>query len=561
MKKRARCVGFMAILLAAVTGAPSVAFADKVQEPAEELTQILETQLQSVAEQNSALEEYLGLAVLKDAINENGLQIHTVWGLTKETAALLTDSVPEDVYLELTFQADPEAGQWSLTAGAGVDDGSLLDLSVYGDTEMLVLTAPAFYGEALGIQSGSLLEQYEGSGLEAMLAGLLDDGLVDELEDLDLVMDFYPETSEPDVLSEEALSELEQAVDTVAVGSTIEKTEQGDTSIYTLTAQTDEILGLYAEILRLYLEELDDAGLLEGILTDDEIAAMLAIDDLENQMDLLVGQGRVETIVNTWLEEVSGVIGEKMIGKFYVRDNQVESIVFAAEVFNIEENETCEIFSDGGFSESDSASSAAGAVLVALTFADPEASVQEVTCKIRLLDYETDDTVTIALTKQSEQSGTQPKASACLEVTESGVKTYESILYQMCFDSATGEMDVSLFLTDPDTGEELELRLASTFCDVERGSGFTWVIDELALGEDGAAAGITGEISVQADPGTIEAPENPVMLFDLDEEELNQLIADVYIRALSWADDAGQIWDSALEIETEVQSEAIVPIE
>ena len=66
-------------------------------------------------------------------------------------------------------------------------------------------------------------------------------------------------------------------------------------------------------------------------------------------------------------------------------------------------------------------------------------------------------------------------------------------------------------------------------------TGFVWTIDALELQAEGQAAGVCAEISVSSEPGEIAEPENPRMIFELDQGGLMGLLMEISVNAENWA--------------------------
>ena len=97
-------------------------------------------------------------------------------------------------------------------------------------------------------------------------------------------------------------------------------------------------------------------------------------------------------------------------------------------------------------------------------------------------------------------------------------------LFSEKFNSATGHYDLTFSLTDQETGKETTTQVESRFTDVVPGENFVWDIDRITFEQNGNSTEmLRGQIRVQARPEDLVQPEDPVMLFDLSEEEMRKV--------------------------------------
>ncbi|MCD7841403.1 MAG: hypothetical protein LUG56_02925 [Lachnospiraceae bacterium] len=555
-------------LAAAVMLVPTAASAQ--DDVTEELNQILETQFSAEAE--SVLGDYLGLDALQEAFAANGMQIQAQLGLTEEAGALLEGTLPEDTYLSFGFQQDPNAKQWLLSFGAGLEEESLLDMSLYGDEEILALSLPQFYSGALGLRAGSFLEQYNASALKEYL-GLGDLG-IDDFE-----MSFYPEDTwaeaEEGSLEAELSDTVQQAVDEfMESGFSISKAEEGDGVTYTAVIETDAVLDLYEVIWDEYLDILDEMGIL------DLYMAGLASSYSTEDMDL-------EEVMEAALDEISAMMGEEGIMTFYVQDGLLQSITYQFDIYEEEvyaelndssadaedssELTGSELMAEGddiaapeeaegvgtSAEETEAASGTeepVGFMIFSYILDDPAHPDDAFTLQFYAEGYDTGNVGTIRIRKQTEQTDTVTEATISVTVEEDDEVMYDADVYRISFDSATGELDMTAGVTDPDSGEIAGLKMTSVFHDVVPGSSFGWTLEELSIVSEDESIGLTGELSVQADPGTIEASDT-AMIFEADEDEINNIIMEIYMNAMTWAEEVQSAWYEALGIEPETEDD------
>ncbi|MCD7766093.1 MAG: hypothetical protein LUH53_06180, partial [Lachnospiraceae bacterium] len=496
-------------------------------------------------------------------------------GLTEEAGALLEGTLPEDAYLSFGFQQDPNAQQWLLSLGAGLEDESLLDISLYGDEELLALSLPQFYSGALGLRAGSFLEQYNASALKEYLE--LGDLGIDDFE-----MSFYPEDTGADAeegsLEAELSDTVQQALDEFEAGLSLTKSEAEDGVTYTAVIETDAVLDLYAVIWDEYLDILDEMGILDLYMTG--LSSSYSTEDMN-----------LEEVMEEALDEMSAMMGEEGIMTFYVQDDLLQSITYQIDIYEEEvyaelddmsadaedssEPTGSELMAEGddiaapeeteeGGTSAEEASDPEGTdttaegpvgfMIFSYVLDDPTHPDDAFTLQFYAEGYDTGNVGTIRISKQTEQTDTVTEATISVTVTEDDEVMYEDTVYRISFDSATGELDMTAGVTDPDSGEFAGLKMTSVFHDVVPGSSFGWTLEELSIVAEDESIGLTGELSVQADPGTIEESDT-AMIFEADEDEINNIIVEIYLNAMTWAEEAQNAWYEALGIEPETEDD------
>ncbi|MCC8106326.1 MAG: MSCRAMM family adhesin SdrC [Clostridiales bacterium] len=571
MSRKKKCMGSMAVAMVAAMMATQIpVFAE--EDVTEELNQILEAQFS--AETESALDEYLGLKALQEAFAANGMQVQVQAGLTEESGALLEGTVPEGAYLNLGFAQDPNAKQWQLSLGAGLEDESLLDVSLYGDEAMLALSLPQFCSSALGVRAGSFLEQYDSSALKDFL-GIGDLGIDD------FNMSFYPEdtgaAAEDGSLETELSENLQQELDDfLASGFSMTKTDTEDGVNYVAVVDTDEALELYGAFIEDYLDTLDEMGILDLYMTG--LSSTYSTEDMD-----------LEEVIEASLEEMSAMMGEEGIITFYVQNDLLQCVTYQIDIYDeddyadtddmsedVDAEEASELTGNNLMAEGDDiaapeetegADAAAeeaeessavtdepgGTLSISFILNDPAQPDDAFTLYIEAKEYGAEENAgTITISKQTEQADTLTETTIDVIVAEFGEVQYDETVYRLSFDSATGDMDMTAGITDPDSGEYVGLKLESVFHDIAQGSSFGWTIEELSIVAEDESIGLTGEVSVQADPGTI-AETDAAMIFEADEDTLNNLIMEIYMNAMTWAEEAQSTWNGALGIEPETE--------
>ena len=226
--------------------------------PMEELTAIIEAQNEAQKQHKSMLEEFLGTE-LGAAMKENGFAVQIRGNLTEDTIRLMDaeEILSEDSHISFGFRNDPKQRKWLLEAGGGQTQEPLLNMSLYGDENRLALSLPQFYKGSLSLHAGNLAEQYKGSAIAQIMS--VED---EEMQLPDINMNFYPSdgvellTGALSGWQEETLTNMQELGSKAAV----EKAEEGDTSVYTVTVDTEHIVEFYQAYMASYLSLLSDFG-------------------------------------------------------------------------------------------------------------------------------------------------------------------------------------------------------------------------------------------------------------------------------------------------------------
>ena len=125
------------------------------------------------------------------------------------------------------------------------------------------------------------------------------------------------------------------------------------------------------------------------------------------------------------------------------------------------------------------------------------------------------------------------------------------IPFTATFDAQTGDLNADVEFTDG--ADSIQMKLDSTFRQPEEGSGFIWTVDELSMSSMGETLGVSGEVSVTADPGELAAPEEERVVLEMTEGELVDLVNEVLTNVNVWAgqfvpqDSATDAVEAALE--------------
>ncbi len=439
-------------------------------EPIEELRELLEQTVQD-GKSSSAIAQYLGLEELKKAISEKGLtfefRMEPGKGILQESG--LSDWIRENCYYKWKAQIDPAGKQWMLDTGFGLMDQDVFSSTLYGNKEMLTLSVPQLYEKPLGIRSGNLYEQLKSSWAADAAEKIPSD-------ERDFELNFFPDEETLEMWKDE-LRELygyeedtekqyEELLNTFLDELTCTKGEEGDETVYSIEMEMDAARELYLGWFDLYYGPLKTFGK----VTEYEFDQVKT--DLEEEFD-----------------EFEKVVPENPSVKCYVEDNRLDRI-------------TGTIFVDMSGAEGQ--------------FVNIDDSSETEVLRKKSLEFE--------IIFWEETAGVMSTDVNFYVRDEEQEDFYYCNLFSGRFDSATGHCDLTFSLTDQETGAETAVQVGSRFTDVIPGESFVWDIDRITLEQDGDSTELLkGQICVQARPEDPEQPEDPVMLFDLSEEELQQV--------------------------------------
>lgn len=515
----------------------STAFAS----PMEELTAVIEAQNEAYTQHTSLLEEFLGTG-LGAAMKENGFSVQVRGNLMGDTIRLMDaeEILSEDSHISFGFRNDPKQRKWLLEAGGGQTKEPLLNMSLYGDENRLAFSLPQFYKGALSLHAGNLAEQYEGSVIAQIMSV---EG--EEMEMPNINMSFYPSEG-AEVLTgafggwkDEILTNVQELGSKAAV----EKTEEGDTSVYTVTVDTEHLVEFYQAYMSSYLSLLSDfgvTGLPEMETFESEMEA--AWDEMLASMEQTFGESFSvdvlvkDDLVSGYRFETTMPIGGDEYDTAYVVSDTLEAAESAEDAAD-EAEEITEDAADEAEEVAEDAEDMAEEVEEAhvafdFTFADPTDITKGYTCKCTVTsDYDTAD---ILFDMASETDGTVEKYTGTYDISveDAGAETLMSMPFEVTFNSETGDLDGNIEINAD--GETFLMKLDSTFGQVEKDKGFVWTVDELSMSYMGESLGIKGEVAVSADPGEFEAPQEERVLLDLTQGELIDLMNEIMANANTW---------------------------
>lgn len=573
---------FAAVLSAAML-IPSVSFAtSNDQNAAEELKAILTAQQEQSAD--SLLEETLGLSQLTKAASENGLQWHFTGGLLPETAALL--GIPDgwsDTTCSLLTRIDPKLKKYLFEAGLQHASDNLLDVSLYGDEDLLAVAIPQFYSGSLALRSGNFRQQYLKSGLSELLGN----DASDDIPDLDL--HFYPQTAASD---DSLISELQSTITGLQDSVAVTKATDEGVDIYTATLRADQLTDFYRTLFRQLLAPMqalddfsaDDAEELEAQLEEmltmfqsvlpEEIPVQFEVSDqllqrIHYELDLDVNA--LEALADEYDDSYDD---DYDYDDAYDDDYDYDDAYDDDYDYDDAHDDDHDYDDTDDLYDSDHTGAAFG-IHVNESVSELPKDIDTISCSYELafanpenlsegynffmnLGYGEAPSALMAVSlnySQQQEDGTE-SAALSLSIDADGESVYSATPYVMQFDSASNELAAQFSITDSDTDETIALFFSGTFSDIEKGKRFRLDIDDLSLNNITAAAedmeslGITASLSVDAEPGDIVTPTDCRYLLEMDQNALMSLFMECSANAETWS----QLY--APESESEPESEA-----
>lgn len=576
---------FAAVLSAAML-MPSVSFAtSNDQNAAEELKAILTAQQEQSAD--SLLEETLGLSQLAKAASENGLQWHFTGGLLPETAELL--GIPDswsDTTCSLLARIDPKLKKYLFEAGLQHASDDLLDVSLYGDEDLLTVAIPQFYSGSLALRSGNFRQQYLKSGLSELLGK----DTSDDIPDLDL--HFYPQTAASD---DSLISELQSTITGLQDSVAVTKATDDGVDIYTATLRADQLTAFYRTLFRQLLAPMqalddfsaDDAEYLEAQLEEmltmfqsvlpEEIPVQFEVSDqclqrIHYELDLDVNA--LKALADEYDDSYDDDYDyDDAYDDDYDYDDSYDDYDYD-DAYDDSYDDDYDYDDTDDLYDSDHTGAAFGihvnesvselpedidtiSCSYELSFANPE-NLSEGYNFFMNLGYGEATSALMAVSlnySQQQEAGTE-SAALSLNIDADGESVYSATPYVMQFDSASNELAAQFSITDSDTNETIALFFSGTFSDIEKGKCFRLDIDDLSLNnitataEDMESLGITASLSVDAEPGDIVTPTDCRYLLEMDQNALMSLFMECSANAETWS----QLY--APEPESEPESEA-----
>lgn len=512
-------------------------------EPMEELRELLERTMRD-RQSHLAIAQYLGLDEMKTAAAKKGMTFK-LWVEPGEEAVQnlgLSGRIVKVSCYKLRVQMDPAGKQWMFDTGVALKDRNILDFSLYGDEKMLTLSVPQLYERPLGVRSGNLYEQLKDSWAEDAAEKIPSDERNFELnffpdrEDLEAWKDELKKLYGYEENTEEQYKEL---LDGFLNELTCAREKEDGWTVYSIEMEMDAVRELYLGWFDLYYNPLKTFGTVT-----------------EYEFD------QVRTGLGEAFDEFKKVIPENPSLKCYVRDDRLDRI--AGRIFvdasgtaggfvNVDDG-PAEQRTDGSGMED---SAGAGEEDSQSRFAQAGTGDSE-NAETAYIEEDTESAhvkaagVKFSLEVDADSEGIRIKKPSGTEILRKGYLEFEEVfqeetagiagtdinfyvrdeeqedvyycnLFSGYFDSATGHYDLSFSLADQETGARTTMRIGSRFTDVVPGESFVWDIDRITLEKNGNSTELMkGQIQVQARPEDLAQLENPVMLFDLSEEELRQ---------------------------------------
>lgn len=495
---------------------------------AQELADIL-TAFREAKTSPSLLEETLGLEQLMEAMKQEGVQVKLSLAPSDGTLRALgyNDEVPQDISGELCWQHDPVRKTWSLQLGGKVDGEYVLNGQLWGDTEKLLLSIPQFFQGAVGVRSGNLSEQYQGSALETLIGE-------EELELPDVDLYFYPgcqdgsEGSKPAGKFERKLEEKAEELKNL---TQVEKEElSGEEAVYHVSYATEDILDLYGYLIQEYLVALTDYG------TVERRDAMEFLNEVTKALSSVRELLDDEFTVDFYTEENCL---KKIYTGIYMDTTGYQEDPYRYEGKNDEFDLSLEVEEDFD-----------GYVEYQIVFDDPKHPMDTFDLMVEVCDMTGREQKTnLWMTKQTKTIGSTSEFTLTLMVKENNQIVYWDVPLMASFDTQTGDLDASLSLGTED--DLVSLQLDSSFKQIKPGLGFVWELDGLTLTAEGERVGLTGQLAVTAQAGDSARPEDTTMIFEAAQGELYLLLNEIMINSETWAAQ----FESEPENWTEAESE------
>lgn len=428
-----------------------------------------------------------------------------------------------------------------------------VSLVLYGDSDMLTLSLPHLYGNPLGIRSGNLYEQMEGSWADGE-----DGGLPEQLREIEL--DFFPGDGTLDGWKGFAekywsLGEISDRydvmLDSFRESLEVAKEQEDDETVYAVTVEWEDLKALYQDWLCLYLDIFKQAGVYaDADYADfeeqvDEIfrEAQMVVEE-DPVIEFCVADGKLRRVscemfadTTVWKEtesessiysgngmekqtEGSEEAEEPELVKTVAGDNTSEQ-VFAEAYETEEETEFGE--EQAGLNLMEDFET--GYLEYEIVFREETEGMSNTDVNFYIKDEEKDVRSAVYVTKTRMTEETKVIDYLDVMFMKGSEAVYYCNLFYRVFDSSDGSLDVRFSLTDQNTEDTVYLEISGTFSEVVSGQGFTLNFDKCSLGQNYEDIGtLNGKIKLEAQPGEIQKPQNVQMIFDMTQEELDIMV-------------------------------------
>lgn len=463
---------------------------DETEElsPKEELVSLLKDQEFPGGAAAAALRETLDTGRMAENGEQNGLDTSLALFLTEdalETAEL--GGKPEDHKLELRFQNNVEQNRWNLSGGFTFEKRKLADFSLYADQDKLTFSFPQLYAGAVGIRSGSLLQQYRGSALSQML------GELPLTQDIELAFvpgeeGFWQEYAAG---GRDLIEKYREAIDDLAADLQVEKAENRDMDVYTVVLPTEALEDFYLYMAKAHLDEMEKLHLVSGCEAEEYREELLGA----KASGMFDGMG--EEIVN---------------GQIRVRDGVIQDISLEIQL-----EEGVSLLLNGSLQN---------------TSLELEASLRAGEEEIEL------GNVRIRSASGKDSAMDRIEGNICYGETGEYFVAFEMETY---FDRAAGTFWQELERRDS-TGQIYSLSMDGSFRQIVPGESFLCDIESLALSDESDSLKIGMEIQADVSGKEVEEPGNVRLLTEMSQEELEGWMGEM----LGNMESLNELWGSVL---------------
>lgn len=484
--------------------------------PVDELIEIL-GQMEQKSREGAVLSSWLGLEELGEAVKDHGLRFDFQTGISTEAGENpgLPEELVNDSYYRIQMQIDPENRQWLYDTGYSLRGMDFAGLVLYGDSDMLTFSLPHLYGNALGIRSGNLYEQIEGSWA---VSG--DWELPEQFREIEL--DFFPDEA---ALGKwkgftgkywdlgEISDRYDAIMDSFRESLEVTKEQEDGESVYAVTVEWEDLKALYQDWLCLHLDIFKQAG----AYADVEYA------DFEEQVDEM-------------FREAQRVIEKDPVIEFYVSDGELERVsceMFADTTVWEETESESDIYNQNREEEQTALNLmedfGTGYLEYEIVFREDTEGMCNTDINFYIKDEEKEVQSAVYVTKTHMTEETEVIDYLDVMFMKGSEAVYYCNLFNSVFDPADGSLDVRFSLTDQDTEDTVYLELSGTFTEVVPGQGFTLNFDRCSVGQNYEDIGaLNGKIRIEAQPGEIEKPQKVQMIFDMTQEEIDTMMDTIY---------------------------------
>ena len=534
MRKRTGKFARQAAIFAAALVVPAAAQAK--EDPGEELKEILEEQMDRG--EKSLLSKTLGLDELQENMEEEGFSVQTKFGVSRETWKLLGVEalMSEDGYLQMNLRAAQDAGKWQFDLEAATDENTkCLYFSLYADEDQLAMSIPQFYDGALAIRSGSLLQQYSGSWLEQMSETPLEG---------DVDLSFVPGEKKDDETQEDDEIQEDDSWDLVKDAARVEKSEQGDETVYSVIVPTETFLEFCQAQYDGMVEWL--ASMATVTTYGDEEAFFACLKEAMEEECVLDFHVKDTLLTNVTLETTLNMAAveeyQKEQGNSENSDGptasfgaglpgtQTETGGTNAENAEADQKEGSAQIIGGADGPTDIYLEGTGVITEKLSFEFTDPKNPNAGFESSLKFENGENVITVELSGERKQTGNTETYTLHLLLSDVDGVEFDDDFYCVSFNAETGEYDSVL-----NFGEEVGMiGVDAAFTEIKAGESFDLRVDGLTIADETGAGSMSGTVSVQTGPGELKAPENEKMFFELTQAQLLNLMMEIQEKGTAW---------------------------